>query len=113
MVKQNKKRDFLVALMNNKYDFQIAKEQNWYRIPCSTKMVPESVVNNTLKYIAFYHTKIFNEDAYCVRWYGEVKNISIAPRKVLLPEIQNDLKANDEYYKIEFDSIECAINSDY
>ena len=65
MVKQNKKRDFLVALMNNKSDFRIAKEQNWYRIPCSTKMVPKSVANKTLKYIAFYQTKIFNKDA----WY--------------------------------------------
>ena len=105
MVKQNKQRDFLVALMNNKSDFQIAKEQNWYRIPCSTKMVPKSVANKTLKHIAFYHTKTFNKDAYCVRWYSEVKNISVVPRKVLLPKIQNDPKANDEYYKIEFNSL--------
>lgn len=105
MVKQNKKRDFLVALMNNKSDFRIAKEQNWYRIPCSTKMVPKSVANKTLKYIAFYQTKIFNKDAFSVRWFSEVKNVSIVKRKTLLPEIQNDPKAEDEYYKIEFNPL--------
>lgn len=102
MLKKNKKRDFLIALMNNKNDFQIAREQNWYRIPCKTKMVPKSVADKSLKYIAFYHTKIFSKDAYCVRWYSEVMNISIVQRKMLLPEIQNDPKANNEYYKIEF-----------
>ena len=105
MAKQNTKRDFLVALMNNKSDFRIAKEQNWYRIPCSTKMVPKSVANKTLKYIAFYHTKIFNKDAYSVRWFGEVKNISVVKRKMLFPEITNDPKAENEYYKIEFNSL--------
>ncbi len=105
MIKQNKKRDFLIALMNNKNDFQIAREQNWYRIPCATKMVPKCVANTTLKHIAFYHTKIFGNEAYCIRWYSEVKNISVVPRKVLFPDIQNDPKADDEYYKIEFNSL--------
>lgn len=106
MRKQNNKRDFLIALMNNKSDFKIAKEQNWYRIPCATKMVPKSVADKTLKYIAFYHTKIFSKDAYCVQWYSEVKNISIVSRKTLLPYIQNDFKADDEYYKIEFNPLQ-------
>lgn len=104
-MKKNNRSDFLVALMNNKNDFKIAQEQNWYRIPCSTKMVPKSVNDKTLKYIAFYQTKIFNQDANSVRWYSEVKNISIVKRKILLPEIQNDPKAENEYYKIEFDSL--------
>ena len=101
-MKQRMKRDFLIALMNNKRDFRIAQEQRWYRIPVKTKQVPKSVINKSLKHIAFYHTKEFGQDAYRIRWYGEVKNISIVKRKELLPEIQNDPKANDEYYKIGF-----------
>jgi very-short-patch-repair endonuclease len=101
-MKQRMKRDFLVALMNNKRDFRIAHEQHWYRIPVKTKQVPKSVIDKTLKYIAFYQTKKFEQDAYCIRWYSEVKNISIVKRKELLPEILNDPKANDEYYKIGF-----------
>lgn len=101
-MKQKLKRDFLVALMNNKRDFRIACEQHWYRIPVKTKIVPKSVTEKSLKHIAFYHTKQFKQDAYCIRFYSEVKNVSIAKRKELLPEIPNDPKANDDYYKIEF-----------
>jgi very-short-patch-repair endonuclease len=101
-MKQRMKRDFLIALMNNKRDFKIAQEQCWYRIPVKTKQVPKSVINKSLKHIAFYHTKEFGQDAYCIRWYSDVQNISIVKRKELLPEIPNDPKANDEYYKIEF-----------
>jgi len=104
-MKKNAKKDFLVALMNNSLDFQIAKVQNWYRIPCSTKMVPKSVINKTLKHIAFYHTKVFKDDSYCIRWYSEVKNITIVTRKILLPNIQNDPKADDDYFKIEFNPL--------
>ena len=105
MISQNKEKDFLIALMNNKFDFNIAREKNWYRIPCATKMVPKCVANKTLKYIAFYQTKVFGTEAYCIKWYSEVKNISIVPRKLLLPDIQNDFKADNEYYKIEFNSL--------
>ena len=101
-MKQRMKRDFLIALMNNKRDFRIAQEQHWYRIPVKTKQVPKSLIDGSLKHIAFYHTKEFGQDAYSIRWYGEVENISIVKRKKLLPEIQNNPKANDEYYKIEF-----------
>lgn len=102
MINHKKERDFLIALMNNRCDFEIAKEHNWYRIPCTTKMKPKSVVDRTLKYIAFYQTKIFKENAFSIRWYGEVTNISVVKRKLLLPEIQNDPRADNEYYKIEF-----------
>jgi len=104
-MKQRVKRDFLIALMNNKRDFGIAQEQRWYRIPVKTKQVPKSVINKSLRHIAFYHTKEFGQDAYCIRWYSEVKNISVVKRKELLPEIPNDPKANDEYYKIQFDEL--------
>jgi very-short-patch-repair endonuclease len=104
-VKKRMKRDFLIALMNNKRDFRIAQEQCWYRIPVKTKQVPKSVINKSLKHIAFYHTKEFGQDAYCIRWYGKVKNISIVKRKELITDLPNDPKANDEYYKIEFDKL--------
>ena len=102
IMKQKIKRDFLVALMNNKRDFRIAHELHWYRIPVKTRQVPKSVIDQTLKYIAFYQTKEFGQDAYCIRWYSEVNNISIVKRKELLPEIPNDPKADEEYYKIQF-----------
>lgn len=102
MRKQKIKRDFLIALMRDKRDFRIAREQHWYRIPVKTKRVPNSVIERSLKYIAFYHTKEFGRDAHCIRWHSEVENVSVVKRKELLPELPNDPKANDEYYKIQF-----------
>jgi len=106
MMKPKMKRDFLIALMNNKRDFRVAQEQRWYRIPVKTKRVPKSVIDKSLKHIAFYHTKQFGEDACSIRWYAEVKNISIVKRKELLPEIPNDPKADNEYHKIEFGELQ-------
>ncbi len=105
-MKPKLKRDFLVALMNNKKDFSIAREQHWYRIPVKTKQVPKSVIDKHLKCSAFYHTKEFGQDAHCIRWHSEVKNISIVRRKELLPEIPNDPKGNDLYYKIQFGELQ-------
>ena len=99
-------KDFLIALMNNTRDFNIAQSQNWYRIPCSTKIVPKSVLEKTLKYIAFYQTKIFGDQAFSVRWFAEVKSITVTKRKFLLPEFKNDPKAENDYYKIEFEPLQ-------
>ena len=103
------KRDFLIALMNNKRDFKIAQEQHWYRIPVRTKQTPKSVIDKSLRHIAFYHTKEFGQNACCIRWHGEVKNISIVKRKELLPELPNDPKAEHEYYKIQFGELQARV----
>ncbi len=95
-------RDFLIALMNNKRDFKIAQERYWYRIPVKTKQVPKSVIDKSLRHIAFYQTKEFGPEAYRIRCYSEVKGITIVKRKELLPEMPNDPKAEDDYYKIQF-----------
>jgi len=100
------KRDFLIALMNNKRDFKIAQEQHWYRIPVKTKQTPKSVIDKSLRHIAFYHTKEFGQNACCIRWHGEVKNISTVKRKELLPELPNDPKGENEYYKIQFGELQ-------
>jgi len=100
------KRDFLIALMRDKRDFKIAQEQHWYRIPVITKQTPKSVIDKSLRHIAFYHTNVFGQYAHSIRWYGEVKNISIVKRKELLPELPNDPKAEHDYYKIQFGELQ-------
>jgi very-short-patch-repair endonuclease len=68
-------------------------------------MVPKCVIDKTIKHIAFYQTKAFKEDPCCIRWYGEVKKVSIVKRKELLPDTSLDPKAENDYYKIEFDKL--------
>ena len=73
----------LVAIVPSNNDFEIAKEQNWYRIP--VKKAPPIVRNGGIKYIAFYFPKIFKDEEYSVKYYAEVKNFTIVKRKELFP----------------------------
>lgn len=99
-MKENFQKDTLVALMNHRSDFRLAQEQGWYRIP--VKSAPEIVRAGDLRYLAFYHTKIFGEQAFSVRWYGEVQRLTVVRRRELFPALPHDPKAEQEYYKIEF-----------
>jgi very-short-patch-repair endonuclease len=91
----------LIALLPNKSDFLIAKEQKWYRIP--KKPAPPIVKSNQVKIIAFYQPKTFGDEKYLIRWYGYVNKVSIVKRKELFPNMPYNQKSDDEYYKIEFD----------
>ena len=102
-MKQKDKKDVLIALINNKEDFRIAHGERWYRIPVQS--APLIVRDKKLKYIAFYQTKIFGENAFKIEWYGKVKNISVVQRKVLFPNLMDVPKAENEYYKIEFNKL--------
>ncbi len=55
-MKVSKNKRVLVAIINNKKDFEIARSQGWYRIP--VKKAPKKIKAN---YLAFYLTKIFGE----------------------------------------------------
>lgn len=109
--KQEKKSKFkkeannvLVAILNNKQDFMIAQQQNWYRIP--VKSAPRILRENKVEYLALYQTKVFESEKYSIRWYAKITKISIVKRKNLFPnEIQNQ-KTETEYYKIEFQQLE-------
>lgn len=102
MLNRKINRNTLVAIINNKNDFKIALRQNWYRIPVKTKHTPPTVKNKNLKYIAFYQTSIFKNEAFIIKWYGEVTKITIVKRTQLLPEELLNPKSSDDYYKIEF-----------
>ena len=96
-------RNTLVALLNNRQDLSIALNKNWYRIPLKTRITPQTVKENKLNYIAFYQSSAFGKDAFKIKWFAEVKNISILNRKELFPEEQINPKSENDYYKVEFD----------
>jgi very-short-patch-repair endonuclease len=100
---KKKPNTVLVAIMNSKVDFAIAKTEGWYRIP--VKSAPLIVKNGSLHLLAFYHTKIFEEYPYSVRFYGVVKNITIVNRKELFPNEPVNIKTEKEYYKLEFSKL--------
>lgn len=99
----NIRNDVLVAIMNSKSDFLIAQNYNWYRIP--VKSAPLIVKNREIRFIAFYHTRVFENDKFTIKWFAKVTKIIVVKRKELLPDIKFDPKAENEYYKIEFEPL--------
>jgi very-short-patch-repair endonuclease len=90
----------LIALINSKTDFEIAKSKNWYRIPVAS--APLIVKDDKIQIIAFYHTKEFAFEKYSICYYAVVTKISIVKRKELFPNEAENFKTNNNYYKIEF-----------
>lgn len=96
----------LVAIVNQKRDWQLLREKAWYRIPVSS-------VERWLQdcwpptWLAFYQTKVFGNEAYAVNYYGRVLRIQETTRLELLPEDtpKNHLKANRAYFKLSIDHL--------
>jgi hypothetical protein len=97
--------EVLVAILNNKRDFEIAREQHWYRIPVAS-------VKKFLKqrwppeWIAFYQTKIFGSEAYSIHYYARVLTIREVIRCELFPEERKNQKSQTYYYKLELSPLQ-------
>jgi very-short-patch-repair endonuclease len=100
-----KKKDTLIALLKEKADLGIAKNQCWYRIPVKTKQTPLMVRDDKVKYMAFYQTSKFEEKAFRIEYYGKVKNISVVKRKELFRGEPLTPDSEKKYYKIEFEKL--------
>ena len=86
----------LVVVMNNRRDFEIARERGWYRIPL--QRAPHQVGAD---YLAFYQTKAFGAERWAVNYYAPVRRYQIVTRAELLPEEAGHPRADDRYYKVE------------
>ena len=96
----------LVAVINSHRDFEIARDQGWYRIPC--ERAPSRVGAD---YLAFYQTKLFEEERWAVNYYAPIRRYRIARRRDLLPEAADHPRADDEYYKIEIGPLQSLPHS--
>lgn len=91
--------EFLVAIINNRRDFNLAYERHWYRIPVDS-------VEKLLKkhwppqWLAFYQTKIFGRDAHAINYFSRVIDIQRAHRRQLFPNESQDAKSDKQYYKL-------------
>ena len=69
--------ELLVAILNEPRDYHFARDEHWYRIPVTS-------VHKFLRdrwpprRIAFYQTKIFEEERYSVRYFADVLEDIIA-----------------------------------
>jgi len=98
-------QEVLVAILPNLLDLEIACDRHWYRIPVDS-------VNKFLKlrwppqWIAFYQPGVFGKQAYAVRYYAKVEQISEVFRWELFPELPQDKKSKQRYYKLEISSLQ-------
>ncbi|RLC68244.1 MAG: hypothetical protein DRI48_00015 [Chloroflexi bacterium] len=87
----------LVAIMNNRRDFEIARDEGWYRIP--QKHAPPSTTEAAV--LAFYFTKAFGDEKWSIRWYAPVRGHELSRRRHLLPDEPDHPRADDPYYKLQ------------
>lgn len=87
----------LVAVMNNRRDFEIAAEEGWYRIPvCHAPLsTTEAVV------LGFYFTRAFGEEKWAIHWYAPILGHELVRRRDLLPDEPDHPHADEIYYKLQ------------
>ncbi len=93
--------ELLVALLKEKSDFAIVKEQGWYRIPVDhrpKRWPPE--------YLAFYQPGAFKEDAFRIRYFGRVAMIETVKRRELFPNEFENANSEKLYYRIKLEKLE-------
>ena len=92
----------LVAVMNDWRDFQIAREQHWYRIPL--KSAPQSTTEAVI--VAFYFTRVFEHEKWAIHWYAPVEGHELVLRCELLPEEIDHPRAFEPYFVLQLGPLE-------
>lgn len=87
----------LVGVMNKPRDFQLARDEGWYRIPQAH--APESTTDAAI--LAFYFTTAFSDEKWAIHWYAEVRGHELVRRCDLLPDEASHPRAGDRYYKLQ------------
>jgi hypothetical protein len=87
----------LVVVMNNLEDWQRVQAEGWYRIPVKNAPVPVP----HLDWLAFFFTKIFQENKWAIHYYAKVLGHEMLTRRDLIPTEPNHKRAEQWYYKFE------------
>ena len=98
--------EVLIAILNNRADLEIARDQHWYRIPVDQVAKLKQRECWQPKWLAFYQTKVFGAEAHTVRYYAEVTAICEVHRWELFPEEARNTKSENRYCKLELGALE-------
>jgi len=83
--------------MNNRRDFEIARDDGWYRVP--VRHAPASTTEAAA--LAFYFTRAFGDEKWSIRWYAAVRGHELVRRRDLFPEETDHPRAEEAYYKLQ------------
>ncbi|MGC9357064.1 MAG: hypothetical protein ACP5GX_04335 [Anaerolineae bacterium] len=87
----------LVGVMPDPTDFQLARDEGWYRIPL--RHAPKSAADAAI--LAFYFTAAFREEKWAIHWYAESRGHELVRRRDLRPDQPDHPRADEPYYKIQ------------
>jgi hypothetical protein len=91
----------LVAIMNNRRDFHIARTLGWYRVPM--KHAPRTI---QVDYLAFYQTSAFGDERWAVNYFAEVRGHELVTRRELFRDQPDHPRAGEWYYKLQIGPLE-------
>lgn len=94
-------KELLVALLPRKSALETLQTERWYHMPVEN-MPGRWREGWRPKAMAFYQGKVFGrEEAYTIRYFGEVDHIDVVPRRQLFPgDDVNQHKADRLYYQV-------------
>ena len=97
--------EVLVAIINNLLDFNVARDQHWYRIPIHSakRMLKDRWPP---QWLAFYQTKVFDREAFAVNYYAQVLAIREVFRWELFPNQPRDERGRRRYYQLILSSLQ-------
>ncbi|MBD2459848.1 hypothetical protein H6G89_02215 [Oscillatoria sp. FACHB-1407] len=109
----SRRGEVLVAIVNNQQDWatltvsakQHARDHHWYRIPVDSV---ERLLKRhwAPKWLAFYQTKAFGEEAYAIHYYAAIANIHKVSRQALFPDESPNEKSHKLYYKLDLEPLQ-------
>jgi hypothetical protein len=85
----------LVAYLPDPADFEIVRQEGWYRIP--EIHAPKGL---HAEYYAFYFGRKFGENKWAIHYYARQQGFELITRRDLLPEQANHPRASERYYKV-------------
>ncbi|MDX2241265.1 MAG: hypothetical protein NW224_11320 [Leptolyngbyaceae cyanobacterium bins.302] len=93
--------EVLIAIINSVADMTIARDRRWYRIPVDQVEKLQQRRQWQPKWLAFYQTKVFGDEAHAVKYFAEVIAIREVSRAELFPDEAQTEKSHKRYYKLE------------
>ena len=86
----------LVAVMNRPQDFEVARDQGWYRLPQE-----KAGRGAFFEYVALYFTAAFGEQKWAIHYYARNLGHELLRRRELLPHEAGHPRAQDHNYKLQ------------
>lgn len=87
----------LVAILNNKPDWQRVQDEHWYRLP--VKHAPAGSPH--FDWLAFYFSSAFDTDKWAIHYYAPVLGHELHTRRELIPSEPDHKRAGDWYYQLQ------------